>query len=294
MKLVLIDGDNIPFVIGHKYKDLVREDGCVDESSRIEVLSFLYNNVDSYVQAIIQGTQCDKYIGVLSCGYNNFRYVHYKYASYKGQRGDKPNWYTFWEPYILERLIIHWGFVNVPILNTRPEYIAETDDIISFLAYYHKDLLDTDCIICSPDKDLQQIPGTHYNPNKPWDEAIKILSVEEAQFNYLKQLLMGDSTDNIAGIPGLGEVKATKFLKEHSLFGWNYIEILAKVKDQYTKSFGPYYGPTIFKETQIAVELLTQVHPLWLEFFNEWLPGTVDNSWYIDSPKQEDFPELSV
>lgn len=65
-------------------------------------------------------------------------------------------------------------------------------------------------IICSTDKDLNNTPGWHYNfkeGRKYWideDQAIK---------NFYLQLLTGDKTDNIIGIPGIGPVKAEQILE---------------------------------------------------------------------------------
>ena len=64
-------------------------------------------------------------------------------------------------------------------------------------------------IICSIDKDLLQIPGHHFN----------FVRMEYQQVDYVqgvrhfyKQLLIGDTTDNIKGIYGIGKVKAGKLL----------------------------------------------------------------------------------
>jgi DNA polymerase-1 len=68
-----------------------------------------------------------------------------------------------------------------------------------------------DTIICSVDKDLKMIPGQHYNwVRKEW------LTVTEdmAQQFFYQQLLIGDTSDNVFGIRGIGSVKAEKALGE--------------------------------------------------------------------------------
>lgn len=66
-------------------------------------------------------------------------------------------------------------------------------------------------VICSIDKDLLQIPGKHYNFVKKvfqdvtYDEGIKALYI---------QSLVGDRSDNIFGVQGIGPVKAEKALAE--------------------------------------------------------------------------------
>ncbi len=64
-------------------------------------------------------------------------------------------------------------------------------------------------IICSLDKDLDTVPGWHYNWNKN-----KKYWVDEDQADkfFWIQMLTGDSADNIFGIKGVGPKKAEKLL----------------------------------------------------------------------------------
>lgn len=66
-----------------------------------------------------------------------------------------------------------------------------------------------DCIISSIDKDLLIIPGVHYNIKKR--EFMEVSQVD-AWRNLYEQLLKGDPTDNIPGLPGVGPVKAKNLL----------------------------------------------------------------------------------
>ena len=64
------------------------------------------------------------------------------------------------------------------------------------------------CIV-SIDKDLDMIPGYHYN----WvRDHFYYVSLDEANYNFYHQLLVGDRTDNIPGIDGIGPVKASRAL----------------------------------------------------------------------------------
>lgn len=64
-------------------------------------------------------------------------------------------------------------------------------------------------IICSIDKDLKQIPGRHYNFVK--QEFDDVDEVDGMRWFY-KQMLIGDTSDNIKGVAGIGKVKAGKLL----------------------------------------------------------------------------------
>lgn len=64
-------------------------------------------------------------------------------------------------------------------------------------------------IMVSIDKDLLQVPGRHYNPQRG---VFLEVSETAALCNFYTSLLVGDSTDNIKGAAGIGKVKAARLL----------------------------------------------------------------------------------
>lgn len=74
-----------------------------------------------------------------------------------------------------------------------------------------------DCIICSPDKDMKQIPGQLFN----MDEVFTITPAEGWQW-FLIQTLSGDQTDGYSGAPGFGVKTSAKFFAEHG-YTWNSV-----------------------------------------------------------------------
>jgi hypothetical protein len=79
----------------------------------------------------------------------------------------------------------------------------EADDTVaieSTKAYYW---------IVHVDKDLNQLPGWHYNPVKSEEYYV---TEDEGNYSFYLQLLTGDRTDNIVGLKGIGPVKAAKIL----------------------------------------------------------------------------------
>ena len=60
------------------------------------------------------------------------------------------------------------------------------------------------------DKDLDCIPGKHYNPRRA-----EFYDVDEdsADLHYWQQMLKGDPTDNLPGLPKIGPKKAEAMLK---------------------------------------------------------------------------------
>jgi len=86
---------------------------------------------------------------------------------------------------------------------------CEADDMVRI--WWHQcDAAGVPSVVISVDKDLDCISGLHYNPRK---KEIYSVKEEDAEFHYWKQILMGDSTDNIPGLPGIGPKKAEALLK---------------------------------------------------------------------------------
>lgn len=66
-----------------------------------------------------------------------------------------------------------------------------------------------DTVICSLDKDLLQVPGQHYN----WVKQEKLtVTSDDGLKAFYAQTLIGDRSDNIIGVAGIGKVKAEKLL----------------------------------------------------------------------------------
>lgn len=132
---------------------------------------------------------------VILSGDGNFRDDYAKTKPYKGNRDqEKPQHYLF-----VRRTLLEWG----------AEMMAgiEADDALSINL-----IIDPTAILCTIDKDLNSVPGRHYN----WDKGLKYnVDANSALWFFCYQMLMGDSTDNVPGVPGLGEKKAHALLDEH-------------------------------------------------------------------------------
>lgn len=157
---------------------------------------FAFNQI---LKRIKRDTKCDEYIIVLSNRNEiGFRHKLATIKKYKGNRSDKPKYY--------DRLYEE-------IIKTYPHMIAtkqrEVDDELGILQT--QALEDgTETIICTSDKDLRQVPGAHYN----LDTKVLYTVDREGQLEIQKkkiygtglkwfyaQMLLGDSADNIPGIP---------------------------------------------------------------------------------------------
>jgi len=84
---------------------------------------------------------------------------------------------------------------------------CEADDLVGIEAMRDPT---RETIIVSVDKDLNTIPGWHYNPKK---KERYLVSPRDALRFFYYQLLVGDSADNIKGAKGIGPKKAERILE---------------------------------------------------------------------------------
>ncbi|MBT4510664.1 MAG: DNA polymerase I, partial [Chloroflexi bacterium] len=158
---------------------------------------------------------------------------HVQFAEYKAHRPKAP-----------DELISQFGLVRelVQTLNIPAFEIDgyEADDILGTLCT-QAETLDINTIIVTGDTDILQLASPNVRillprPRRPfsdtqlYDEA----AVQERYGLKPKQLtdlkgLMGDSSDNVPGVPGIGEKTASKLLKE-----FNTIEEIYQQLDKVT------------------------------------------------------------
>jgi hypothetical protein len=87
---------------------------------------------------------------------------------------------------------------------------CEADDVVSYLAAELR-RRDAPYIIAHIDKDLDQIPGRHFNYAQ---QVYYDVSEEEAAFWFWRQVLTGDASDNVGGCYKVGPAKAEHLIRE--------------------------------------------------------------------------------
>ncbi len=139
------------------------------------------------------------------------------FKEYKANRGETPEAIKIATPYIQNIL----KAMNIPILEKEG---FEADDIIGTLAK-QAEKKGFEVFMVTPDKDFAQLVSDKVFMYKParMGNGVEIWGVDEVKekfevsepiqvIDYLG--MMGDSVDNIPGLPGVGDKTAKKFLKE--------------------------------------------------------------------------------
>lgn len=204
-KIALIDADTVAFaacsVCEYQYFDVEAQ----EEKWDINIDDAL-NHALEKVQQILDSTGCCDAELHFTSGMN-FRYT--VDPTYKSNRTKMRRPEGLYE-------------VKVRLLEEYPGSIStewEADDIVA----YKKKAEPDKYIMCAIDKDiLYSVPGTHFNyyskleaksgPIMP--HFVTIDEYSALQYNY-KQAIIGDSTDGIKGVPGLGKAKVDKLFRDN-------------------------------------------------------------------------------
>lgn len=180
--VALIDADFLAYHVGFSCED---DDDPRDAKNRL---------TEWITDIVYMHLNCNDY-KAFTTGKNNFRYEVAKTVPYKGNRKDMKR------PKHLEALknhLIRLGATEVDGI--------EADDAVAIELF--KD--PTSYIIVHVDKDLDQLPGLHYNPVKDLTYTVTELG---GYYHFYTQMLTGDRVDNIPGLAGIGPKKAEKILK---------------------------------------------------------------------------------
>lgn len=161
-----------------------------------------------------------------------------QFEAYKANRDETPEDIKLSVPWIVRIL----EGLRVPVLQA-PGY--EADDLIGCLAV-RAEKAGYDVFMMTPDKDFAQLvtdkirmyrPGRGGNPATVWgpDEVRERYGLEDPRQVIDLLGLMGDSADNIPGVPGVGEKTAIKFLQQYGSMEGLYehvAELKGKMKEK--------------------------------------------------------------
>ncbi len=221
-KFVIIDGNNICFRSYYALPPLQNFEGVVS------------NAVFGFANTLVKTIEEMKpdYIAVaFDKGKKTFR--HQKYAEYKAQRKPTPK-------ELLDQLPLLKQMLSIMGIRYLELDDIEADDIIGVLSRK----FDTSNVIVSADKDVLQLINDNTvvcAPQRNADAIVydkaklqQLMGIEPSQIKDLKGL-MGDTSDNIIGVPGVGEKTAFDLLaKYHDLDGvyQNIDDIKGKLQEK--------------------------------------------------------------
>lgn len=207
--LALIDGDVFAHrccmsrfltnVDGKVFQRVVLDKDSVDftEEEDLEYFNQSWELFKKSVDEAVENCYTDKYIMAVKHS-ENYRSV--LYPEYKMNRHKDPSKMNKFVPLIRKRAVSEGMAVEA--------IGREADDLLCMWAYSAM-AANEPYIILSIDKDLKCIPGWHYNIKS--QEKVQVSRHEADRFFY-QQLLSGDPTDNIPGLPKVGPVKAAEAL----------------------------------------------------------------------------------
>lgn len=116
-------------------------------------------------------------------------------STYKQNRNPKPKPRMYWE--LVRELKTVYANIEINHL--------EGDDVLGILHTRNP----SNSVMVSSDKDMKTIPGRLYDFHHNEHHNI---SINQANYNWMYQTLMGDSADGYKGCPGIGKKKAAAIL----------------------------------------------------------------------------------
>lgn len=169
-------------------------------SAEDEPLWVATSRLDKSIEGILKSVGCDKF-KIFVAGQGNFRYEIE--PNYKANRRNLPQ--PKWRSACTDYLVDTYGAIMA--------HGAESDDLCSIHS-------SSSTIICAIDKDLLQVPGKHFS----WaisrkgsivrEEIFREVTQLEGLRTFYRQMLIGDTSDNIIGVSKIGPVKSSKIIDE--------------------------------------------------------------------------------
>ena len=250
-KVVLIDGNNLIF---RSYYATAYRGEILTNSKGLPT-----NAVYAYIQMLLKIIAEEKPSHIMVAFDKGKTFRHESYDDYKGGRNETPKELKEQIPYA-KKVTRAMGITVEEIEN------YEADDIIG--TYSKK--IDEEVLVVSSDRDLLQLISPNvkmkllkmkdyvYYDEKSFYEDYGIKSIEIIDL----KALMGDSSDNIKGVAGIGEKTALKLIKEYHTIDnlyKNIDDLKGKVKENLLNDKESAYKSlelaTIYLDVPIEVNL---------------------------------------
>ena len=254
-KIVLVDGNNLLF---RSYYATAYSGNFMRNSD-----GFPTNGLYGFVNMInkIISEENPEYMVVAFDIGKTFR--HEKYSEYKGGRDETPNDLKVQFPYakkILSAMGIMYlekeGYEADDIIGTIASEVDKNDEFIGLIVSSDKDLLQ----LISNDIEVKLLKTKDYI-RMNHDTFVETYGIEPIRMIDLKGL-MGDSSDNIPGVKGIGEKTALKLLQEYGTVEnlYNNIDKLkgatkVKLEEGRKSAFDSKEIATIYRKVPLEIKL---------------------------------------
>ena len=254
-KIILVDGNNLLF----RSYFATAYTGNIMRNSK----GFPTNALYGFVNMINKIVEEENPVYILVAFDKGKTFRHKEYSEYKGGRNATPEELIMQMPYARE-VLNYMGIKYYEIDN------YEADDIIGTFSEYcnkDKDYIGT---IISSDKDLLQLISNDVNIKllkmKDYirydhDSFVKEYGIEPQRVVDLKAL-MGDSSDNIPGVKGIGEKTALKLLRDYGTLDeiYNHLDDIGgklkeKLETDKENAYMSYHLATIVKNVPVDINL---------------------------------------
>lgn len=210
-----------------------------DENDKYDFSKYVVD-IDTRINEMLAKYNTNKYLLFVDNNQPTFR--HKEYDTYKSNRDPSPLNKPMFFYELKKHVIKKW---EACISNVGLE---SDDECLIAKNHYDKAY---DVVIAHIDKDLKQLPGKFYNYNAKVEE---IITAEQAYLNLWTQVLTGDSSDSIRGIPGIGPVKANEILSSNPTLDYSH-----KVWMAYSEKFGLFKGSKEMLKTLTLVNIIKRV-----------------------------------
>lgn len=257
---ILVDSDVFAYSCGFaSQKTVMFEEGVPEivaepvENALSLCKTALTNIYNEVAEALLKssGESC-KNLELFLTGKDNFRDKVATIRPYKGNRLNKPKPVHY--KAIRQYMVEVWGAKVVDGY--------EADDAVTMESYALKHDPDR-VLIASVDKDLKTVPGLLYSFKK---KELLLLTEEEARGNFYRQILEGDSSDNVVGCFRCGEKASAEMIKDDMDEKSQWEAVLCAYKDSVRHKKCPYTDPAA-----AAIETATLLHMLRSEN-DKWSP----------------------
>ena len=239
----LVDADILLYEVGH-----AAEVGW--KSGDLPSFDYVLEILNQRLDRIVWGSGADNFTLFITEG-KTFRYDLAKKKPYKGNRKSE-------KPYHFNNLKVYMR----DVLDAEIVSYIEADDAMAIAQIKSKNPEDT--IIVSRDKDLKQVPGYFYS----WEMGAQPefgpelitkegdgLSLSKKRDKiigtglpfFYSQVLTGDVSDNIPGLPGCGAVAAMNILGDASVDA-----MLSSICDEYRSHYGASWEEELLEQGRLC------------------------------------------